>query len=63
MPSPPLPLAKKPFRKPPCEALFKIQENVCIIIMKRKKERGPPYLRPLELWKKPIGEVLNKIEK
>ena len=54
IPSPPLPLAKKPLMKPPSIALFKILENTSIAKIKRKGERGPPCLRPLELWKKPV---------
>ena len=58
-PSPPLPLAKKRLLVKPSSIYRKTPPPE----MKRKGERGSPYHRPLEPWKKPIGDPLNKIEK
>ena len=62
LPTPHLPLAKKPWMEPPSIAFFKILESTSIVKIKRKGERGSPYLRPLELAKKLAEVSLIKIE-
>ena len=48
--------------KLPSTARFSIQLSTSIPTTKRYGDSGSPCLRPLELWKKPAGEPLNKTE-
>jgi hypothetical protein len=53
----------KPEIKPPSFVFLSILLKTSITRRKRRRERGSPYLIPLELLKKPTGDPLINIEK